>query len=602
MTSVHTYIASERARACAWKHATTTLPAEAKVPAPYLGKDGSTSGPRYDFCLPADHAVFSLLPEVRESALALFAEFGIPWHASVRGGPSNHLLSSQVQCVNALGQMVADPERIIRAFGPVLGTTELHQIEPGRWLTFEYIGTEDHLHEAVAGKRIRGANCTSVDAAFVHSTRAGLRELVLVEWKYTEHYARRTVVPAKDAVRYERYGHLLAAPDGPIAIELLPFDELLQEPLYQLMRQQLLAHELEKARAHEVDRVRVVHVLPMGNTAYQASLHGTLAPLLGPTVKDVWHRLLRHPDRFVPMDSAVFLDAQITSKHYLERYGNGLPSAPPELLARSADADGVVTSQSWSRPGGASVAAPGTMSSMAPWIDRSVLEAASWRLASELVRRHPLTTRVLHTHPGGGQYDCLTVTSPTTNGGKIHLNRNGTIQVHQRFDDLSEPQWEPTSWDEYLRADPREFLDGLERAAGLPTPPHVPPSDPMTLTYRVLAALAASAVKSVHPIEIHSGYIDTSGYGGGPNDALDLFPAIPDELRRSRAADLFGEPGYRFWLVLRDRVPILAFEQDEGMAWTAHHAEGTDLLGLYELSRHNVLVVTLELLRMADNV
>jgi hypothetical protein len=124
----------------------------------------------------------------------------------------------------------------------------------------------------------------------------------------------------------------------------------------------------------------------------------------------------------------------------------------------------------------------------------------------------------------------------------------------------------------------------------------------MTIAYRLLAALAATAVKSVHPIEIQSGYFDTSGYGGGPNGALDMFPAIPAELRRSQHTDLFGEPGYRFWLVLRDRVPILALEQDEGMAWTPHHTEGINLLGLYELSRHNLHVLTLELLRLTDNV
>jgi len=53
------------------------------------------------------------------------------WHAGVGSGPSNHLLSSQVQCTNALGQMVTDPERIARAFG--LGVGEVLQIEPGRF-------------------------------------------------------------------------------------------------------------------------------------------------------------------------------------------------------------------------------------------------------------------------------------------------------------------------------------------------------------------------------------------------------------------------------------------------------------------------------------
>ena len=321
MDSSPTFVEAERQRATAWKLFTSTLPVDAQMPARYVSKDGFERGPPYDFCLPAEFAAFSLLPEVRDPALALFAELGIPWHAGVGGGPSNHLLSSQVQCVNALGQMATDPDRIVRAFGPTLGTDEVDQIEPGRWLTFEYIGSNDHLHEAVDGARIRGSHCTSVDAAFVHRTHNGLRELILVEWKYTEAYRRRRAVPAPDAVRLERYGRLLTAPDGPIIDGLLPFTGLLQEPLYQLMRQQLLAYELEKSQAHDVDRVRVVHVMPAANRAYNDSLYGVHALQLGNTVKEVWQRLLRRPDRFVSVDSALFLDPKITSEHYAQRYG-----------------------------------------------------------------------------------------------------------------------------------------------------------------------------------------------------------------------------------------------------------------------------------------
>ena len=146
-------------------------------------------GPSYDFCLPPEYAAYSLLPEVREHALALFAELGVPWHAGIGGGPSNHLLSSQVQCVNALGQMVADPDRIVRAFGPILGTAEVDQIEPGRWLTFEYIGSEDHLRRSAwaacgfAAPRARVSTRRSCTR-----TLTGVRELILVEWKYTERY------------------------------------------------------------------------------------------------------------------------------------------------------------------------------------------------------------------------------------------------------------------------------------------------------------------------------------------------------------------------------------------------------------------------------
>ena len=218
--------------------------------------------------------------------------------------------------------MVNDPERLVRAFGPVLGTKQVHPIEPGRFLTFEFIGSRDYLNEAVGGVRQRGANCTSVDAAFVHTTTSNVRELILLEWKYTERYAQRHADPASDATRLARYGELLDADDCPVQRGLLAFEELVQEPLYQLMRQQLLAHQLEKHRELDVDRVRVAHVLPPANLAYQQSLYGA-ARELGATVKDVWSSLLVSSDRFVQLDSALFCDPMITSAEYCSRYGSG---------------------------------------------------------------------------------------------------------------------------------------------------------------------------------------------------------------------------------------------------------------------------------------
>ena len=82
-----TYSQQEKTRAIAWKTSTDALPAAAKVAAPYVNKDGKAAGPAYDFCLPAELADHNLLPDVREQALALFAELGIPWHASVAGRP-----------------------------------------------------------------------------------------------------------------------------------------------------------------------------------------------------------------------------------------------------------------------------------------------------------------------------------------------------------------------------------------------------------------------------------------------------------------------------------------------------------------------------------
>lgn len=233
-------------------------------------------------------------------------------------------------------------------------------------------------------------------------------------------------------------------------------------------------------------------------------------------------------------------------------------------------------------------------------VDRSAVEAASWRLASELVRRHPTALRLIRGHPGGGQSDCLWLLPLIGDQGDVRLNRVGTIQVLDRFDGRAADEWRPTEWSEYLFADPRAFLDRLERAAGLPTPTQVPSASARTLTYRVLAAIAATSFKSVHPIEIQQGYIDSSGYGGGPNQNLDGFPIDRDRLRRG-SEDLFGEARYRFWIVIRDEVPVLAVDQADAFAWTQHGATPIELMELFKKSRRNVLTTTLEVLRQIDN-
>jgi hypothetical protein len=156
------------------------------------------------------------------------------------------------------------------------------------------------------------------------------------------------------------------------------------------------------------------------------------------------------------------------------------------------------------------------------------------------------------------------------------------------------------TWDQYFRADPRRFLNHLEIKAGLVAPTHVPASTPTTLTYRILAAIAATAIKTVHPIDIQPGLIDSS-LGGGPNPALDLFTAIPAELRQRVPEDLRGQPGYRFWIVHRDDVPILAFEQSHGYAWTQHHPDTIHLTKLHHAAQRHLATTALNLLRAADN-
>ncbi|MCZ2826084.1 MULTISPECIES: PGN_0703 family putative restriction endonuclease [unclassified Modestobacter] len=344
-----THTLNERRRAAAWKIHTDVLPVNAKIPAPYVGKDGGALGTALPFCLPSKFADHNLLPAVREAALALFAELEVPWHAGIAGGPGNHLLSSQVQCVNALMPMVNDPSRVAVAFGAVVDVGEVLETEPGRFLTFEYIGPEDFFGEAPGRERIRGAHCTSVDAAFLHCAADGAGELVLVEWKYTESYRVRKADSPRDEVRRARYAAAVNDPTGPVRGDLLAFEHLLDEPFYQLTRQQLLAHALEQSGV--ADRVRVVLVLPPANDAYQQSLARPEHRDLGATVSEVWHRLLRSPDRFATLDSAVFLDPGVTSVEYRLRYAPDVVWNQTSLLellqVDDADAVGDVLDWPW---------------------------------------------------------------------------------------------------------------------------------------------------------------------------------------------------------------------------------------------------------------
>jgi hypothetical protein len=313
------FVRQERNRAVTWKITTPTLPDVARRPAAYIGKNGAaTTGP-LPFCLPAEHAKLNLLPEVRDKALEIFADRHIPWHASVAGGPSNHLLSSQVQCANALTGMVDEPARVQRAFGGELDIAEVTEIEPNRHLTFEYVAPQDYFGESVDGVLTPGANCTSVDAAFRYIDSSGGTHLALVEWKYTEHYSGKVDRPHRTFVRRARYERAFSAGDGWLRDDLVDLEVLFAEPLYQLLRQQLLAQELERAGVAET--VTVLHVLDPANEAYQRSL---LAPALleiGSTVDEVWQSLLRRPERFAHVNPAVFLDPAITSSQYVARYG-----------------------------------------------------------------------------------------------------------------------------------------------------------------------------------------------------------------------------------------------------------------------------------------
>jgi len=250
--------------------------------------------------LAPDSAGLNLAPAIRDDAARYFAEKGITWHRH-----ANHGLSSQVCCLNFLMPLAHDPAALARVVGQALDIAPpemlpMEQDEAGRdwYVAFEWIGERDYLNEAGKnGARTRGANATSTDAA-VRFRSNGRIEIALIEWKFTESYGA-PIPPAGNPTRVQRYSDIAFAPAGPIRNDLgLSVADFFWEPFYQMLRQQMLAAQVQRASDLGAERVRLLHISPAGNT----DLHKVTAPAMrrfGTDAFAVFASLLTGPTDFV---------------------------------------------------------------------------------------------------------------------------------------------------------------------------------------------------------------------------------------------------------------------------------------------------------------
>ncbi len=303
------FIAGERDRASRWKLSTSDLPGAARADADAFTGEKVIPGP-FPYCIPPTHTAYNLLPSAR-NGLDVFRELGIPWHAGVAGGPANHLLDSQVQCVNALAPLMHDRRSVEAFFASTLDIAEVLEIERGWYLTFEWIGNDDHLGERRGQTRTRGKLTTSADAAIRYRATSGEVEVALIEWKYTEDYTDKQLYGGVGSLerRMARYRPLWDAPACPIGHAAMPYGEYFHEPRYQLLRLQLLADRMERAGELGTARVRLVVAAPRRNLALADDLAR-------------WPRVLRHPDRFAHLDTdALLRPGSVAGDDYRRRYG-----------------------------------------------------------------------------------------------------------------------------------------------------------------------------------------------------------------------------------------------------------------------------------------
>jgi len=252
------------------------------------------------FRLQPDDKHLNLAAAIRDVAVRYIEDKEIAWHIH-----ANHALSSQVCCLNFLMPLAEQPKMLSRVIGEALriAEPEMLEIEPGPdgrpWFVgLEWNGRADYLNEAgVRGTRTRGSNSTSADAV-VRFRHCGRNETLLIEWKYTESYGQ-PISSTGNLTRTRRYENLVFPPDGPIRNELgVRLGDFFYEPFYQLLRQQMLAFQMQRAKEDGADRVRVLHIAPAANLALRKVTSPTLTRF-GDDAFAVFQSLLSLPEDFV---------------------------------------------------------------------------------------------------------------------------------------------------------------------------------------------------------------------------------------------------------------------------------------------------------------
>lgn len=294
------FLESEKPRQAVFKKTSVYFSEDARA-------DGLYRGRLRPFCLPGKYAEENLFPAIRRTALAHFAHNQIKWHQPQGGKPSNHLCGSQVCCVNFLFPFVDKPDALATLLQPIFPNLKrMLPIECGRYVTFEWIGQQNYLGEKISrnGKRTRGALYTSADAIVRFERTDGKQQIVLIEWKYTESYGGASLVIAKSGTdRTGIYKPLYQQSNCPIDKSRLDdFSALFHEPFYQLMRQQFLAYEMEKAHEMGADRVTVLHIAPAANCCFQQVKSAPLKHL-GDTVTGIWSALVPEPGSFISIST-----------------------------------------------------------------------------------------------------------------------------------------------------------------------------------------------------------------------------------------------------------------------------------------------------------
>ncbi len=311
-----------------------------------FGKAAARMGGLYNkkprsFCLPDKKSADNLHESIRNAAVNYFAGRQIPWHdgkplsqngkiVSKAGWPSNHVCCSQTQCANALFPFRSDPDALCKLLCSLNydAVRVLPIINDGKdsegYVAFEWIGEHNYLGEharrrpARCDQRSRGKGFTSADFAIRFRDKKEHIHIVLGEWKYTEEYRRAgDLATGKSGPTRVAIYEPLIKPSGIRRPRGTKCADLLYEPFYQMLRQQLLAAAMEEPRAStrlgEMDahRVSVLHVSPAGNRELRDVITAPKLAKQGKDIYEVWSKLAP-TGRFQHVDSERLIELSTT--------------------------------------------------------------------------------------------------------------------------------------------------------------------------------------------------------------------------------------------------------------------------------------------------
>jgi hypothetical protein len=227
---------------------------------------GEIKGKSYPFVLKKPS--LNLWEGIREDAISYFKENGIPWWEGTDDGPTGHLVSSQVACINHLYFLRQRQDLATKVLQQIdADIISAERLDDG-YVEFEVIGQKNHLNEL---QHTRGANSTSIDAMML-GRKAKKNILVSIEWKYTENYGGECLYGTADyRPRPDTYNPLLEEANCPIDKDIVkisdvePFKALYYEPFYQLMRQTLLSWKMAEANEYGANDYIHLHIVPDEN-------------------------------------------------------------------------------------------------------------------------------------------------------------------------------------------------------------------------------------------------------------------------------------------------------------------------------------------------